>query len=495
MATSADDAAWQPAGTRERQAKYSEPDSASSVPVSSASATEAAKKKASTKSARPTRRAGVPRRLERGATRSAKPIRSTADTQRIPAQYWRDPAGTQRPTGARERSAGGSAQDQFNVRQAVANEPQRPRQRAHRAVAYYARPYPMAPWHPHASYSAYATGSGPPARFTAQAPMAAESIGPGEIVVSPDGVFDPEPAPEVWAEGEFYAPDGHEIPFGEAGPCGCDGPCDGAGSCFGYPLFGSIFLGMQGFKGPQDLGRNGNFGFHQGFEIAVPSPIVPISFQLGLRFTQSNFEGNQVTDSYRSDSREQVFLTTGLFRRADGCCPWQWGVVFDWMHDEYWVEADFSQVRLEISRHTRCGNEWGFLAAFGTGEENFDDQRIRELEDFDFGAKPTDYYGVFWRRATAACGEWRLLAGVTERSDTILGGDFWLPVGSCLALDGDFTFLIAENDGLRGQQEEAFGVGLSLVWYPYRPPRNVAGNPLRPLLRVADNARFFVNRK
>ncbi|NIP85598.1 MAG: hypothetical protein GTO03_08560, partial [Planctomycetales bacterium] len=236
---------------------------------------------------------------------------------------------------------------------------------------------------------------------------------------------------------------------------------------------------------------------HEGFELAIPSPIIPVNLQLGMRFTQNNFEGDQVTDFYRDEGRDQVFLTTGLFRRADGCCPWQWGVVFDWLHDEYWVDADFSQLRVEISRLTACGHEWGFLAAVGTGEENFRGQELLDFSDFEFdlGAEPTDYYGLFWRRSTAACGEWRALVAITEHSNFMLGGDFWLPLGHCLALDGDFTFLLAEKSGFRGQQEEAFGIGLSLVWYPHRGVQHAAGNPLRPLLGVADNARFFVNRK
>ncbi|NIN07166.1 MAG: hypothetical protein GTO76_00505 [Planctomycetales bacterium] len=498
VAMAVDDTAWQAAGTRDRNARQS---TSSSADSSVASPEEVEQNKGGTPSVGSVGRAAEPRRLKGSTTGRAKPIGSSARSRAVPTSQWLDPNDTvEQPEGkARATDGSGSAHGSGSatgqVRPAVANQPRQPRQRAHRTVAYHARPYPIAPWHPHPYYASAARGSGPPARFTAKGPPPVELIGPGEFVGPEPSVLEPEP--EDWTGDEFFDGHAHGPPFAPGAGCTCDGVCDCGPADSGYPLFASIFAGMQGFKGPQDLGRNGNFGFHEGFELSIPSPLRPVNMQLGMRFTQNNFAGDQVTENYRRDGREQIFLTAGLFRRGNACCPWQWGVVFDWLHDEYWVDADLSQIRVETSWLTRCGNEWGFLAAVSTGDENFDDQLIDDLDDFnfDFGAEPTDYYGIFLRRATAACGEWRLLAGVTEHSDAILGGDFWLPVGNCLALDGDFTFLIAEHSGSRGQREEAFGVGLSLVWYPYRPPRNVAGHSLRPLLPVADNARFFVNRR
>ena len=58
----------------------------------------------------------------------------------------------------------------------------------------------------------------------------------------------------------------------------------------------SIFTGIEAFKGPIDQGQNGNHGIFEGFNYAVPlSFYYNIGGQIGLRATQSNFSGTNLS--------------------------------------------------------------------------------------------------------------------------------------------------------------------------------------------------------
>jgi hypothetical protein len=476
---SAEESAWNAAGTRQSYGSQLTPKSETK---------EAEEDEAASNDVEKTAKA-VPRRIDPDLKRYAKPIRrsrrpATAQPvrQRVAAEAHADYPSRQP---VRQARSGDSA-----VRHAVAVQHTSQPQGAHRTVSYQPRPYPTAPWHPHPYYAAYTSPGFNPGRFVSHAAAQPESIIAGEIVESPGGILDPEPAPEVWGDAELHEIDGgyYEGDVGHEGSCGCD---ESACGCGFSPLFASVLFGVQGYKDALDLGRNGNFGFQEGFEIGIPAPLYPIGVQFGMRFTQSNFEGDQTTDSFRDDGHDQIFLTAGLFRRFDGCCPWQYGVVFDWRHDNYWVETDMSQIRFEISRANCWGNEFGFLMSQWTGDEKFHDEDANQAGQLSSGIRPTNFYSVFWRRPTEIMGEWRFMAGVTGDSGALLGGDFWLPVGRCLALEGDWAFLLTDDGGRTGQRTDAYGVGLNLAWYPYRTPRNVADHPYRPVMPVANNSRFF----
>ena len=78
----------------------------------------------------------------------------------------------------------------------------------------------------------------------------------------------------------------------------------------------SVFAGIQGFKGPVDQGRNGNFGIHEGLNFGAPLfGIFDFGYQVGLEMAESNFSGDQVLGNLRQSDRNQLFFTGGLFHR------------------------------------------------------------------------------------------------------------------------------------------------------------------------------------
>lgn len=272
--------------------------------------------------------------------------------------------------------------------------------------------------------------------------------------------------------------------------CGCGFPDYGTcGPRRGVGLFDrlldrfSLFAGVQGFKGPVDQGRNGNFGFHEGFNFGAPlGGPWGIGYQLGARAVHGNFSGDQVARASRDD-RNQFFLTGGFFRRAvDGGL--QWGVVFDALHDRYYETADLTQLRAEISWVGFDPDEVGFWASMGTKNDQV----------AGVSWETTDLYAIFYRRHFSGGGEGRLWGGFTNKSDALVGGDFRVPMGNSWALENSFNYLIPkEPRGLQGLREESWGVTLQLVWYPGRSAACVGHDPFQPVLNVADNSVFMVD--
>lgn len=449
-----------------------------------------------------------PKKLSRAATEGSKPIaRRTAKAPAAPAEEaFEDPFGDEAP----------------------APEPQQKPKRANRRVAYQtaAPAPPAAPQQSHPSYAQppYAQPPYAQPRY-AQRPNAWNNRPyPGPAYQQPP--YRPQYGPQTYppqgnylisqpAEGEAevidpgvpgapmmegpYEPQGLDnwpASIGcEDGSCGVDG---GYGPYCPWPsiFYASTELGAQGFKSSVDRGQQGNFGIHEGFNLGAPFPLLDchplchnIGMQFGMRFLQSNFQGDRATGGFIDEGRYQSFLTAGLFRRANEYSPWQFGIAYDWQHDQYYYEEDFSQIRFEISRFGWCGNEVGVTLAFG-GEE-----RVVNAAQQNFKLRPTDYYLLFLRRSLGCDGEWRVYAGPTGVGDGIFGGEFMLPVSDCLAIEGSATFMFPGEANSTGQREETSAIGLNFVWYPYRRGRCAVGSPFRPLLGVGDNGRFFVDRR
>ena len=288
---------------------------------------------------------------------------------------------------------------------------------------------------------------------------------------------------------------------GERGCCwlgGCDKCPPGCIPAPEWPRNIDILGGVQGFKGPLDQGRNGNFGFHEGFNIGGPLWLARcVSYQFGGTWVQSNFNGDQSTGEFREDARHQVFATAGFFIRADDCLPWQGGVVIDWLNDDYGVEYNVAQVRAEISRVGCFGNEFGFMGTFNATEDevNFGiNNRVGALNELQT-LRTVDQYALFLRRHFDNCGEGRIWGGATGDGDGLVGADYRIPLSDSFLIQGNFNYLIASDGDQIGQQDDSWGISLELVFQPFCRARRSMNDHSRPLFNVADNSRLFVKPK
>ena len=116
-----------------------------------------------------------------------------------------------------------------------------------------------------------------------------------------------------------------------------------------------LWMGVAGFSGPTGFvtsGANttgqveGSFGFHEGINLGSSLPSLlcgQLGAQIGLRAVQANLDGSAAS----LDTRNQLFVTGGLFRRVD--YGFQGGLVVDYLHDDWFYQADLLQLRGEIS--------------------------------------------------------------------------------------------------------------------------------------------------
>jgi hypothetical protein len=307
--------------------------------------------------------------------------------------------------------------------------------------------------------------------------------------------------------------------------CGCGdcgdacGGCDACGDCGGYGRKHCICIdlcwfqdlevgaGVQGFKGPVDLGVNGNFGFNQQINWGAPFPFLEcsgIGFQIGARAVESNLHSGALTTPFPGGAnRNQVFTTAGLFRRT--LCGVQWGVAIDTLHDNYYVNMDLSQIRGEISYVGRGCNEIGFW--FTSSLEQADGQFTsyafnNEELTFDEHWRVTNIYAAFYRKKFCNGADARIWGGLTDRGDGVFGGEFYIPLGTHFGMSANATYLIPQEGRDNGAaQQEAWAIGLNFAWYPFRscrcrPQDDCWGKirQYRPLFNVADNSNFLVDR-
>ncbi len=263
----------------------------------------------------------------------------------------------------------------------------------------------------------------------------------------------------------------------------------------------TLFAGVQAFEGPLDGGLNGNFGFHYGVNYAFPLwHKFGIGMQVGGMVAQSNLRGgtpavfangNQIVQP--GDDRNQYFVTAGLFRRAYcGTCGWQYGVVFDWQHDNYFEDITFQQLRVELSRRFWGPHEIGFWGAFGLNEQ--------EVADF-FGEDEQDeveqvrQYLAFYRYHYHSGDEGRIFGGVTEQGDGLVGGDAYFVISDFSGFEVYFNYLIPREDTTDDLVDrEAWALGFNYVIYPGRTGSVATRSRYRPLFPVANNSNFFVRR-
>jgi hypothetical protein len=286
---------------------------------------------------------------------------------------------------------------------------------------------------------------------------------------------------------------------GDCDSCGPDG-CNSYGlndwgcpSCIGL-LFQrtDFYSGVQSFSGPANRGGAGSFGLHQGLNVGLPvwDQGCGLGMQAGVHFTQSNFNGTDFTD----DDRSQVFTTLGLFRRVD----WglQWGVAVDYLHEDWYYQADLTQLRGELSWMMPEGSDIGFMFASSLQDDETTTSLLTNniLNTTTETFESTDLFAFFVRRAYCNGGEARLFAGFSGQSDGLLGGNFSMPLQNNVSCRADLTYLIPEQGKLDGGHvEESWNMGFSVVFNSGCGP--CGKNYYRPLFNVANNGSFLVDRR
>jgi hypothetical protein len=277
------------------------------------------------------------------------------------------------------------------------------------------------------------------------------------------------------------------------GPCyqdDCDGhctvPCDGLCIPRRFIDETALFLGVQGFTGPMDLGNNGNFGYHEGVNFAghfgkwLGLGGLGLGYQVGATFLQSDLNGN-MANGVQSKERDQQFLTAGLFRRAHDGYGLQGGFVYDYMHDNYYAKYSVGQVRTELSYLTLSGHEFGYWGAYSVHDGN------AFVNNAFVGFQTIDMYNGFYRYTFSNGTQGRIWVGGTDNKQGIIGSDFRIPLTNRWDLWGWYNYVIPGHAGSVGSMQQAWNLTINVVWYPGRRAVGVHHTPFRALFAPADN--------
>ena len=267
-------------------------------------------------------------------------------------------------------------------------------------------------------------------------------------------------------------------------PCGCGDiyNCVECARCFaqgfgglicntewfvGAHAFGHIFQNQQTIRGFND----NHFGFHGGVNIGLPMRRLCgiVSGQVGASIYQSDFGGDGV---FSTNTREQIFLTAGLFRRVD--YGFQFGTVADILFEDWIYKTEMVQIRSELSYALGNGSLLGF-------------RYIKGIQDggvgHPLGLRPDvlDTYRFFARMGGFdGNGHIEIMGGFSEESHGVVGAQSDVNLTQRLAVQSGFTYT-----WLNATSDDAYNVYMRLVLRP--AARNWYRNYHRPMFNVADN--------
>ena len=264
-------------------------------------------------------------------------------------------------------------------------------------------------------------------------------------------------------------------------------PCDGICIPRHWVDEIALFIGPQGYVNPVDLGRNGNFGYHEGVNLSgqfgrwLGLGALGLGYQVGATFLQSDFQGATILGP-KGVSRNQQFFTAGIFRRAHAGYGLQGGAVFDYMHDTFYTKYSVAQVRMEISYLTLAGHEFGYWGAYHIHDGH------SLVSGVPVGYRTVDLYNAFYRYNFANGSQGRVWAGGTGNKGGDLGGDIRLPLSNQWDLWAWYNYLIPSSGSTSGgTAQQAWNLTFNIVWYPGRKLQGVHNTPFRALFAPADN--------
>jgi hypothetical protein len=353
-----------------------------------------------------------------------------------------------------------------------------------------------------------------------------------------------QPAVSQSMAGEYAA----EAPAGEyaagvpveGGPCPV---CNGAGcaACdsrlFNRPCpdpcprvgwFG--FAGADSWRGVSDGTHQNNNGFSTGLNGGVPLPWLGtygIGGQLGASYGGYDLNGQSVPAPGSSQVQQQIFITTGLFRRPDAQIPFGFGFVHDWMlNDMFGTFANsptISQWRMQVGYAFNALNEigvWGAVRDRGASKTLPGGGGILALPASTQSYQAINQVNLFWHHKWQRFGgdSW-MYVGVPDQTrlnqtgspfpagsggslgEFILGGNWLVPISDCVSMYANTVYMKPsahpgiQANGAIASAQEFWNFSVGLAFYPQRAARSttVAGRTWMPYMPLANNGSFFVD--
>jgi hypothetical protein len=256
----------------------------------------------------------------------------------------------------------------------------------------------------------------------------------------------------------------------------------------------SLFLGLDGSKGPEDLGINANFGFRAAMNWGYPLwEDYGLGVQAGTALNYARTAVRVLRSIDGTRDRLQSFSTVGLFQRTS--FGLNWGVVYDFLAEDYYQNIDLSQIRGQIGYNVSGSDEVGFWGALHTSED------AGAVADQSFTLKPINEVNLFWRHTWSTEAVTRLWVGLAEEHGrfvfvapgnspvhhpVVFGADLYVPLNEHFALFGEANFITPNDTG-------TVTATMGFVFYPGGGARQASRSRFAPLLPLANNPSFAVD--
>jgi len=271
------------------------------------------------------------------------------------------------------------------------------------------------------------------------------------------------------------------------GDLACD-PCCAPMSVVG---FGTV----NGFKGPTDLdGLNGNFGLSAGANAGLTLvEDLGLGLQAGGSYTGADLSGTEFTGNH---VRRQTIATLGFFTRPedDG---WKLGLVYDYMHDDYYTKFDFGQWRGLVGYQLPGRNEIGVWATLSSVDDHAligDAVNGFSLNRFEAYNQINPYWQRIWEGG-AVTNFWVGVADNHHSMDMVFGGMASCPLNKYLAVIGGFEYIAPGSNQVDAARErELWSVYTGLAIHFGGTARCQARAASSPVLPVADQGSFGIVR-
>lgn len=265
-----------------------------------------------------------------------------------------------------------------------------------------------------------------------------------------------------------------------------------------YPSIGdelSLFLGLDGSKQPQDFGVNAHLGGQASMNWGLPfMPEYGVGAQIGTGVTSTANAVRVYELLGETTNRTQSFTTAGLFQRTDS--GWSWGVVHDFLYEDYFDQFFLSQWRMRGARLVDACNEIGVTTSLRGQDDSgrFLSTVPVHLRSINQGHA---YWRHFWQTGAQTTawagladghGEDNIVTGKTPGQDDVFlfGADVLMPLTSRLAIYGETNLIMPPDTGT----VDAF---LGVQWYPRGGAFTARRSAFSPLLGLASPTSFAVD--
>jgi hypothetical protein len=255
----------------------------------------------------------------------------------------------------------------------------------------------------------------------------------------------------------------------------------------------SLFLGLDGSKGPEDLGINANMGFRAAVNWGYPIwERAGLGVQLGtaINYSETAVRVIQSVDGVRD--RFQSFTTVGIFQRTDIGLDWAFG--HDFLSEHYYQGIDVGQWRAQIGWNFSEFNEVGLWGAWRDRSDN------GSVAGQFFNLQPIPQINLFWKHVWENDATTRMWIGMADEHGRfvlvapgktpvhhpfVFGADLFIPLSTHLALFGEANFITPNDTG-------TVTATLGFAFIPGGAHRAVHSR-FAPMLNLANNPNFALD--